>query len=130
MLKLIQGSLPRARLFPPIVAANYRGAYNASMFLSVQNISETVKEVLSGYDILEAYLFGSFARGDASADSDIDLRLLCGSSMNYGTLAEIEELLESQFGRSVEIITNPPEHMRPAFRERIQKDEVLLYAAA
>lgn len=100
------------------------------MVLNVQNISSVVEAVFPAYDIQEAYLFGSFARGEEPESSDIDLRLLCGASMNYGILAEIENLLESRFGRPVEIITNPPEHMRPAFRERIQKDEVLLYAAA
>lgn len=38
--------------------------------------------------------------------------------------------LEEELGRDVEIVTNPPEHMRPAFRKSIEKDEVRLYEAA
>lgn len=45
-------------------------------------------------------------------------------------LLSIQELLEERLGRSVEIVTNPPEFMRPAFRKRIQQDEVLLYETA
>ena len=40
------------------------------------------------------------------------------------------ERLEVELGRRVEIVTNPPERMLPAFRKRIEKDEVLLYEAA
>lgn len=63
-------------------------------------------------------------------DSDIDLRLVCGETMTFGTLYELSLELEEELGRDVEIVTNPPEHMRPAFRKSIEKDEVRLYEAA
>lgn len=96
----------------------------------IRDIANSVSEVLSHYDVREAYLFGSFARGEEEPESDIDLRLVCGPSMTYGTLYEISLELESALGRQVELVTNPPEHMRPRFREIIQQDEVLLYEAA
>lgn len=94
------------------------------------DISAAVSRVLSRYDVREAYLFGSFARGDQTPDSDIDLRLVCGETMTFGTLYEISLELEEELGREVEIVTNPPEHMRPAFRKNIEQDEVRLYEAA
>ncbi len=94
------------------------------------DISVTVSRVLSRYDVREAYLFGSFARGEQTPDSDIDLRLVCGDSMTFGTLYEISLELEKELGREVEIVTNPPERMRPAFRKNIEQDEVRLYEAA
>lgn len=78
----------------------------------------------------EKYLFGSFARGEQTPDSDIDLRLVCGETMTFGTLYELSLELEEELGREVEIVTNPPEHMRPAFRKNIEHDEVRLYEAA
>ena len=69
-------------------------------------------------------------RGEQTPDSDIDLRLVCGDSMTFGTLYEISLELEEELGREVEIVTNPPEHMRPAFRKNIEQDEVRLYEAA
>lgn len=62
--------------------------------------------------------------------SDVDLRLVCGSSMTFGSLYEMTERLESELGRDVEIVTNPLERMRPSFRKRIENDEVLLYGSA
>lgn len=98
--------------------------------ITLVDISAAVSRVLSRYDVCEAYLFGSFARGDQTPDSDIDLRLVCGDSMTFGTLYEISLELEKELGREVEIVTNPPEHMRPSFRKNIEQDEVRLYEAA
>lgn len=105
-------------------------AYTEAMRSDLRNIALVLSDVLAPYDVREAYLFGSFARGEESDASDIDLRLVCGPSMTYGVLYEISQKLESALGRTVEIVTNPPEYMRPRFRENIQKDEVLLYEAA
>ena len=98
--------------------------------ITLVDISAAVSRVLSRYDVREAYLFGSFARGDQTPDSDIDLRLVCGDSMTFGTLYEISLELEKELGREVEVVTNPPEHMRPSFRKNIEQDEVRLYEAA
>lgn len=98
--------------------------------ITLADISVAVSRVLSRYDVREAYLFGSFARGEQTPDSDIDLRLVCGETMTFGTLYELSLELEEQLGREVEIVTNPPEYMRPAFRKNIEQDEVRLYEAA
>lgn len=98
--------------------------------ITLIDISAAVSRVLSRYDVCEAYLFGSFARGEQTPDSDIDLRLVCGDSMTFGTLYELSLELEEELGREVEIVTNPPEHMRPAFRKNTEQDEVRLYEAA
>lgn len=97
--------------------------------ISLAEISSAVSRVLPRYDVREAYLFGSFARGEQTPDSDIDLRLACGNTMTLGTLYELSLELEKELGRKVDIVTNPPEHMRPAFRKNLEQDEVCLYEA-
>lgn len=98
--------------------------------ITLADISSAVSRVLPRYDVREAYLFGSFARGEQTPASDIDLRLACGDSMTFGTLDELSLELEKELGREVEIVTNPPGHMRPAFRKNIEQDEVCLYEVA
>lgn len=97
--------------------------------ITLTDISSTISRVLARYDVREAYLFGSFARGEQAPDSDIDLRLSCGATMTFGTLYELSLELEKELGRKVDIVTNPPEHMRPAFRKNLEQDEVRLYEA-
>ena len=97
--------------------------------ISLADISSAVSRVLPRYDVREAYLFGSFARGEQKPESDIDLRLVCGGSMTFGMLYELSLELEETLSRKVDIVTNPPEHMRPAFRKNLEKDEVRLYEA-
>lgn len=95
--------------------------------VSLADISTVAFRVLAQYDVSEAFLFGSFARGEQTPDSDIDLRLVCGNTMSFGTLYELSHELERELGRKVDIVTNPPEHMRPAFRKSIKQDEVCIY---
>lgn len=97
--------------------------------ITLADISSTISRVLARYDVREAYLFGSFARGEQAPDSDIDLRLACGATMTFGTLYELSLELEKEPGRKVDIVTNPPEHIRPAFRKNLEQDEVRLYEA-
>ena len=93
------------------------------------DISTAASRVLAQYDVSEAYLFDSFARGEQTPNSDIDLRLVCGNAMTFGTLYELSHELERELGRKVEIVTNPPEHMRPAFRKSIKQEEIRLYVS-
>lgn len=97
--------------------------------ITLADISSVVSRVLPRYDVREAYLFGSFARGEQTPDSDIDLRLVCGDSMTFGALYQLLLDLEDELGRKVDIVTNPPQHMRPSFRNSIEQDEVRLYEA-
>ena len=49
--------------------------------------------------------------------------------MTFDTLYELSHELEMELGRNVEVVSNPPEHMRPAFRKSIDQDEVRVYEA-
>ena len=64
--------------------------------ITLVDISAAVSRVLSRYDVREVYLFGSFARGEQTPDSDIDLRLVCGETMTFGTLYELSLELEKR----------------------------------
>lgn len=97
--------------------------------ISPTDVSTAVSCVLPRYDVSGAYLFGSFAPSEQTTDSDIDLRLVCGNNMTFGTLYELSHELEKELGRKVDIVTNPPEHMRPALRKSIEQDEVRIYEA-
>ena len=100
------------------------------MELALSDIARILGDVLCRYDVSAAFVFGSFARGDFTDSSDVDVRLECGPAMRYATLLDIQRELEAAFGRSVDIVTCRPDHLRPRFREHIERDEVKLYEAA
>lgn len=92
-------------------------------------IRSAFADILKDYDVKEAYLFGSYARGDQTPDSDVDVRLLCGNTMTYGTLYDIQMALKQQLGCDVDIVSAKPHQMRQSFYEAIKDEEVLLYEA-
>ena len=92
-------------------------------------IRKALERVLRPYDVREAYVYGSYARGDETPESDIDLRFLCGDSITYGDLHRISNELKKTLGTEVDILTCKPEKLRPSCYDSIKDDEVMLYAA-
>ena len=97
--------------------------------MDTNRIKEVVCKIVAPYDIREAYLYGSYARGTATPESDVDLRFLCGNAMDFAQLFDIQKKLELELQVPVDIATAPPEQMRPSFYNRISSNEVMLYAA-
>ena len=69
-------------------------------------------------------VFGSFARGDARADSDLDLLVEAGAQTSSffpgGLLADLEE----ELGRRVDVVE--PGGLHHLLRERVLREAVLL----
>lgn len=64
--------------------------------LRIEDIQQTVALFASQYGAERVYLFGSYARGDANENSDIDLRIDKGKirGLTMGALlVDIEEVL-------------------------------------
>ena len=97
------------------------------MRYSVEEIKAIVAALAAQYGADRVYLFGSYARGDASSDSDIDLRIDKGSirGLQMGGLAAD---LEDAFGMSVDLV--PTGSLDSKFLQSISDDEVLLYEAS
>ncbi len=93
---------------------------------TVDEIKSIVEPIARKYGVASIYLFGSYARGDATENSDVDLRIEKGSLRGMfalcGLYTEIAEALQTE----VDILTTG------SFDEetlcKIKKEEVLLYA--
>ena len=77
--------------------------------------------------LAKQYLFGSYARGDMTNSSDIDLRIDKGNIRGF-QLAGLLLDLEDSLGVPVDLV--PTTSLDPRFLDSIRKDEVLLYEAS
>lgn len=78
--------------------------------------------------IKQAYLFGSMARGTATTDSDIDLRLVIDrkAKFNLHALEHFCKAVEQQTGREVDVVTASVIKNKE-LAEAIERDKVLIY---
>jgi predicted nucleotidyltransferase len=73
-------------------------------------------------------LFGSFGRGDAGPDSDVDLIVEFSGPTGLLALVRLERELTEVLGRSVDLLTE--EAISPHLRDRILREQRVIYEAA
>ena len=94
---------------------------------TLTEIRDVVSRLAAQYGAKRVYLFGSYARGDMTSSSDIDLRIDKGAIRGLelaGLLIDLEDAL----GVPVDLI--PTGSLDAGFLSAIQNDEVLLYEAS
>ena len=79
------------------------------------------------YHVANASLFGSFARGEADAASDIDLIVSFSGKMTLFQMAAMKRELSSAMGRDVDLV--PEGAISPYLIERINSEKQVIYAA-
>lgn len=86
--------------------------------LNIESIKEKTRPELQKAGVVRSSLFGSFARGEAGPDSDVDLLVEFPEDKTLFDLIELEEKLQSILGKKVEIVTYRSLH-------HLLKDKVL-----
>lgn len=92
--------------------------------LDLLEIQKTVSALGEQYGAERIYLFGSYARGDAAEDSDVDLRIDRGNIRGWalgGLLTDLEVSLQ----KKVDLLTTGS--LQKEFLDSIKNEEVLLY---
>ena len=92
---------------------------------SITEIRNLILPVAMQYGVERISLFGSYARGDATAGSDVDLRVAKGAVRGYFKLAGFHRELEEALNKQVDVITTGA--LDEEFLSRIAKEEVVLY---
>lgn len=76
--------------------------------LSVNDIRNSINEILEKYPIKKLSLFGSYANGKANEDSDIDLLVeFMSPNISLFTLYNIKDELENRLHKSVDLVHAP-----------------------
>ena len=76
--------------------------------------------------VLKAWLFGSFARGEETPNSDVDILVALDHSQPvglkfFGMFEDLKELL----GRNVDLVTESS--LAPFARESVERDKKMIY---
>lgn len=92
-------------------------------------IAQAIRQAASQFDAIErAYLFGSFARGDETEDSDVDIRLELAKDARF-TLRDLDHFaksVERATGRSVDVLTART-IQNQALADAFERDKVMVY---
>jgi len=86
--------------------------------------TEKIVSILKRYDVKRASFFGSFARGEAKEDSDIDILVEFKGNKSLLDLVKLEMELEKVLKKKVDIITYNSIH--PLLKDIISKDEKVI----
>ena len=74
-----------------------------------------------------AYLFGSYARNEATEKSDVDIRIESGKIRGLFQLSGFRLDLVEALGTEVDLLSVLPDPQFKRFRENLKRDEILLY---
>ena len=78
--------------------------------------------ILQKNNVRKASLFGSYARGDETAKSDVDILVAFKGRKSYFDLVALEQVLEEQLQKKVDLLTYSA--VDPKLRKSIFEDEV------
>ncbi len=93
--------------------------------MDTHSIREKIAPTLAQYGVTYAGVFGSFARGTATEESDIDLLIELTEPIGVFRLVGLKYALEAILGRSVDIAVKDSIH--PLIAPYIAMDLIPLY---
>ena len=70
--------------------------------LSLDDIQKIVRPLAEKYHISEVYIFGSYARGEADGESDVDILAVGGEGFKLTNILAFGYELSVAFGRDVD----------------------------
>ena len=94
--------------------------------MSTQQMTQQIAEYFKTQPVLKAWLFGSFARGEETPESDVDILVILDHSQPvglkfFGMYEDLKELL----GRPVDLVVE--RSLAPFARKSVEHDRKLIY---
>lgn len=97
----------------------------SNQIYSIDEIQSMIRPIAESYGVERIFLFGSYARGEATPTSDIDFRVDKGRVKGFAFGGLINALSEA-LDKDVDVVTTAS--LDQDFLDYISKEEVLLYA--
>lgn len=93
---------------------------------TLDEIKSIAAPIARQYGVAAMYLFGSYARGEATPKSDLDFRIDKGQLRSLFQLSGMQLALENGFQKNLDLLTT--QMLTPQFLNDIRPEEVLIYA--
>ena len=93
---------------------------------TLEEIRAIAAPIAKRYGVDAMYLFGSYARGEATPQSDLDFRIERGRIRSLFELSGLYQALAEGFQKELDLLTS--QNIEPEFMEAIRPEEVLVYA--
>lgn len=90
-------------------------------------IREAVITILSKYNAEKIIIFGSYARGTAKSDSDLDILVCFSSPKSLFQIVRIESELKQTLNMNVDLLTENA--VSPYLAKSIHQNEMVIYDA-
>lgn len=91
----------------------------------IEELKEKIIPILRANDVVRSSVFGSFARGEDTPESDIDLLVELKEAKGLLFLAGLRFELEDRLNRKVDLLTY--RSINPRLKEYIYKDAKQIY---
>lgn len=96
------------------------------MIYTISQIREKSKHIFDKQDFVkEAYLFGSYARGEATENSDIDFMIVLNRKVGIEFFG-LYHFLQEEFGKGVDVLSEREAY--DIMPESIERDKVKIYS--
>jgi len=92
--------------------------------ISQQQI-DIIIEIMKPYNPKKIGIFGSFARGENSENSDLDILYNFEEPISLFQKFQIQELLENRLNSSIDFVSE--KYLHPFLKESILKDLKIIY---
>jgi predicted nucleotidyltransferase len=105
------------------------------MVYSLEELRKKITPVTRRYNIPAVYIFGSYARGDATDESDVDV-LINRAGSKIVTMFDLGALyndLNENLGKPLDLITedslsqDDASRRTPGFAENLRRERVVIY---
>lgn len=94
--------------------------------LTLENIVKLVKPIAKKYHVQEIYLFGSYARGEANVDSDLDFLVYGGENFKLTMIFALAEELRETLNKRVDVFEIHEVNVDSEFYNTIMKEKLLV----
>ena len=91
--------------------------------LTIKQIKKRIKPVIEKHGIKTVYLFGSYARGEANRNSDVDIYCDRGDVDTLWKHSALQDELIEALGKDVDVITIGSQ-MHDYFRQQLEEDMI------